>query len=350
MKKLRQLIHESIGDYMKAIEEAGEMAGHKSKMEAAKEAIEKRDITKTLNKLEEEEKMMIDEKKVKEMANEKKALEKYLAKLQKQLDKLESKLDKAPKVKEEEEKEIVDETMMDEGETADKLFQMFKDENLLNDRREYDAEDFMGSYPDLSKEEAEKLENMLQNPDNLSESDDANIYEMLHMQKLAGIISESEYKVKVEEAKKKKASAGMTKKEKSEVAKKARAGKDIGKKGKGFKDVAKAAGGGEKGKKIAAAAMWKGEAKKAKGLKEEVLALFEGEYKLGQTVNFNEEPVKILAVSSYEDNKKEIDASIYEMGWEQQTEASKEELTWYKINFLGEDEWVDNEELDAFNM
>jgi len=234
MNKLQQLIIESVNEYMKAIEAAGEMAGHKSKMEAAKEAIEKRDITKTLNKLEEEEKMMIDEKKVKEMANEKKALEKYLAKLQKQLDKLESKLDKAPKVEEEEEKEIVDETMMDENDP--------------------------------------------ENGPQLEEEYDTNIYEMLHMQKLAGVISESEYKVKVQEAKKKKASAGMTKKEKSEVAKKARAGKDIGKKGKGFEDVAKAAGGGEKGKKIAAAAMWKGEAKKAKGLKEEVLALFEGEY------------------------------------------------------------------------
>jgi hypothetical protein len=63
-------------------------------------------------------------------------------------------------------------------------------------------------------------------------------------------------------AKKKKPSAGMTKKEKSAVATKARAGKDIGKKGKGFEKVAAAAGGGEKGKKIAAAAMWKGQAKK----------------------------------------------------------------------------------------
>ena len=47
------------------------------------------------------------------------------------------------------------------------------------------------------------------------------------------------------------------KKKKSQVAKKARAGDDIGKKGKGFAKVAKAAGGGEKGQKIAAAAMWK---------------------------------------------------------------------------------------------
>ncbi len=55
----------------------------------------------------------------------------------------------------------------------------------------------------------------------------------------------------------KKPSAGLSAKQKSAVVKKAKAGEDIGKKGKGFEDVAKAAGGGEKGQKIAAAAMWK---------------------------------------------------------------------------------------------
>lgn len=54
-----------------------------------------------------------------------------------------------------------------------------------------------------------------------------------------------------------KPSKGLSKKQKSTVAKKARAGKDIGKKGKNFAKVAAAAGGGEKGKRIAAAAMWK---------------------------------------------------------------------------------------------
>ena len=54
-----------------------------------------------------------------------------------------------------------------------------------------------------------------------------------------------------------KPSAGLSKKEKSAVVKKAKAGGDIGKPGKSFDKVAKAAGGGEKGKKIAAAAMWK---------------------------------------------------------------------------------------------
>jgi hypothetical protein len=55
----------------------------------------------------------------------------------------------------------------------------------------------------------------------------------------------------------KKPSTGLSKEKKSEIVKKAQAGKDIGKKGKGFEKIAKAAGGGEKGKKIAAAAMWK---------------------------------------------------------------------------------------------
>jgi hypothetical protein len=58
-----------------------------------------------------------------------------------------------------------------------------------------------------------------------------------------------------------KPSTGMSKGEKSAVAKKAQAGKDIGKPGKSFDKVAKAAGGGEKGTKIAAAAMWKNQAK-----------------------------------------------------------------------------------------
>ena len=52
---------------------------------------------------------------------------------------------------------------LNENKTALELFQMFKDEDLLNDRREYNAEDLMAAYPGLSQEEAEKLEQMLQN-------------------------------------------------------------------------------------------------------------------------------------------------------------------------------------------
>jgi hypothetical protein len=60
-----------------------------------------------------------------------------------------------------------------------------------------------------------------------------------------------------------KPSAGMSKAEKSAVVKKAKAGKDIGKPGKGFAKVEKAAkaGGARDPKAVAAAAMWKQQAK-----------------------------------------------------------------------------------------
>jgi hypothetical protein len=73
-----------------------------------------------------------------------------------------------------------------------------------------------------------------------------------------------------------KPSAGLSAAKKSAVVKDAKAGKDIGKPGKSFAKTAKAAGGGEKGEKIAAAAMWKnmkedvklGEAKKKEATKD----------------------------------------------------------------------------------
>jgi hypothetical protein len=69
-----------------------------------------------------------------------------------------------------------------------------------------------------------------------------------------------------------KPSAGMSKGAKSALVKKATAGKDIGKPGKSFDKVAAKAGGGEKGKKIAAAAMWKNAAKESVELTPVVVA------------------------------------------------------------------------------
>lgn len=64
-------------------------------------------------------------------------------------------------------------------------------------------------------------------------------------------------KLKSDVKKELKPSAGLSKKKKSETVKKAKAGKDVGKKGKNFDEVAAKAGGGEKGRRIAAAAMWR---------------------------------------------------------------------------------------------
>ena len=79
------------------------------------------------------------------------------------------------------------------------------------------------------------------------------------LEELHEFIGEVGYDYEMEDKvfEKKKPSAGLSKEKKSAVVKKAQAGKDIGKKGKGFEKIAQAAGGGEKGQKIAAAAMWK---------------------------------------------------------------------------------------------
>lgn len=67
---------------------------------------------------------------------------------------------------------------------------------------------------------------------------------------------------------KKRPSAGLTKKERSRIVKKARKGGDIGRKGKNFKKIerkaAKRYGSKEKGRKVAAAVMWKSAAARKK--------------------------------------------------------------------------------------
>lgn len=195
--KLIQLIRESINDYIREIDEAGNVAALEAKMGKTKEAIELREKKMNMDGLDEAYHDMLDKGKMKELSNEVKALKKSLAKYEKQLEKLKSKGEKAPKAEKEEEKEIVDEVVIDEN-----------------------------------------------NPENGPQLEDEgmDIYETLYMQKLAGIISETEYKAKVEEARFKK-------------------GTDIGKKGKGFAKIAKAAGkeygSEEAGKRVAGAILKK---------------------------------------------------------------------------------------------
>lgn len=221
-QNLIQLIRESIQNYISEIDYAGENAACEAKINAIGEAITTREKKMNMEGIDEAYHDMIDKSKMKELASEIKALKKSLAKYQKQLEKLKSKGNKSEKVEDTEKEEIIDEVTLPEDEM----------------NTEYE---------------------------NMGMEEDMNIYEVLHMQKLAGIITEEELNTKLEEAKK-KASAGMTKKEKSAVVIKARAGKDIGKKGKGFEKVEKAAekeyGSKEAGKKVAAAAMWRSQAKK----------------------------------------------------------------------------------------
>jgi hypothetical protein len=157
--ELRQLIRESINEYIRDIDEAGNKAALDAKMTATQEAIDLRKKKMNMEGLDEAYHDMLDKGKVKELSGEVKALEKSLTKLKKQLDKLNSKGAKTEKV---EDKEIVDEVEIDE------------------------------TFPE-SGEQLEEEEN---------EVDEMDMYESLHMQKLAGIISETEYNAKVKEVEK----------------------------------------------------------------------------------------------------------------------------------------------------
>jgi hypothetical protein len=155
--ELKQLIRESINEYIREIDEAGNVAALEAKMTKTQEAIELREKKMNMDGLDEAYHDMLDKGKVKELGNEVKALKKSLVKYEKQLEKLKS---KGAKIEKPKEKEIVDEVEIDE--------------TSLDSQLEEDM------------------------PDAPSEETDANqVYEMLIMQKRAGIITESQFKTKV---------------------------------------------------------------------------------------------------------------------------------------------------------
>ena len=91
MSKLRQLIRESINEYIRDIDEAGTKAGLGAKIEATESAISKREKMAAMEGIDEAYHEMLDKGKMKEIGGEVKALKKSLEKLKKQLDKLNSK-------------------------------------------------------------------------------------------------------------------------------------------------------------------------------------------------------------------------------------------------------------------
>ena len=162
MSKLRQLIRESITEYIREIDEAGNMAALEAKMSKTQEAIDKRKKMAAMEGIDEAYHEMLDKGKMKEITSEIKVLEKSLTKYEKMLEKLKSKADKTPKV--EEEKEIVDEVAVDvdlgEGEEMEEEMET---EGMETEEMEYEEK--------------------------MNES-------FLHMQKLAGVITEAQYKAK----------------------------------------------------------------------------------------------------------------------------------------------------------
>jgi hypothetical protein len=103
--ELRQLIRESINEYIREIDDAGNKAALEAKMTATQEAIDLREKKMNMDGLDEAYHDMLDKGKVKELSGEVKALEKSLTKLKKQLDKLNSKSEPKTEVKD----EVIDE-------------------------------------------------------------------------------------------------------------------------------------------------------------------------------------------------------------------------------------------------
>ena len=153
MKDLKQLIRESINEYIRGIDEAGENAALEAKMKATTEAIELREKKMKMEGLDEAYHDMLDKGKMKELSSEIKALKKSLAKYEKTLAKLKSKGEKAEETPE----EIIDEISLGEESTYEES--TYEEESL--------------GMPNES----------------LNES-------FLYMQKLAGLITEAQYQAK----------------------------------------------------------------------------------------------------------------------------------------------------------
>lgn len=105
VENLRSLIRESINEYIREIDNAGNKAALEAKMTATQSAIDLRKKKMNMEGLDEAYHDMLDKGKVKELSGEVKALEKSLTKLKKQLDKLNSKSEPKTEVKD----EVIDE-------------------------------------------------------------------------------------------------------------------------------------------------------------------------------------------------------------------------------------------------
>jgi len=153
INNLRSLIRESINEYISEINAAGDKAACEAKITATQNAIDLRKKKMAMEGLDEAYHDMLDKGKMKELSGEIKALENNLKKLQKQLDKLNSKSE--PKT------EVVADAMTEEA--------------------PIDETDVMAEM-EIAEESTEEA---------LNES-------FLKMQKLAGVITESQYNQKIQ--------------------------------------------------------------------------------------------------------------------------------------------------------
>ena len=157
---LRQLIKESIQEYIREVETSGNVAAQEAKIRACDEAIALREKKLNMEGLDEAYHDMIDEAKKKNLEKEIKELQKYKKKAEKILEKMKSKAGKEDEKENVEEEGVIDEVAIDE----------------------MDPE--AGPQLEEAKKKKKKEEKELMNES------------FLYMQKLAGVITEAEYKQK----------------------------------------------------------------------------------------------------------------------------------------------------------
>jgi hypothetical protein len=221
--QLRQLIRESIQEYIREIDEAGNRAALEAKMTKTQEAIDLRKKKLNMEGLDEAYHDMMDKGKMKEMTSEIKMLEKSLAKYGKMLEKMDNK--NAPKMEEmkdeDVEEEMIDEVNIDEYTAGPELEENISEltaaqsgASVSGDNKAIQAvAKALDKTVDWVKKNfnATELKQALKNISTAAssatstgtkesvEEDSLNEEQVLHMQKLAGIISETEYKAKLEE-------------------------------------------------------------------------------------------------------------------------------------------------------
>jgi hypothetical protein len=230
MKDLKQLIRESINEYIRGIDEAGENAALEAKMKATTEAIELREKKMKMEGLDEAYHDMLDKGKMKELSSEIKALKKSLAKYEKTLAKLKSKGEKAEETPEEiideislgndnEDERYDEEGNVDPNGMYDAGANYIGDEGKSMDKAQYDLDpmnenkeekEFTIKYYPSTQREADDLEKVEIKAKSYEEAKKifqkknprANIINeslnesFLYMQKLAGIITEGQYQAK----------------------------------------------------------------------------------------------------------------------------------------------------------
>jgi hypothetical protein len=233
--QLRQLIKESIQEYIREVEASGNIAAQETKIRACDEAIALREKKVNMDGLDEAYHDMMDSSKFNELKKEVKELQKYKSKAEKVLDKMKTKAEGKMSVKSTEDEgmmdEVIDEVTIDPPsgpqleENVDKEMYYEMAQQMKNDGMDYD-------------ETVERLEDMGVDNSNAEiivmnvfkeMEEEMNIYEILHMQKLAGIISETEYKSKVEELEEAKKMTAAQKDKKEDIVKSMKKSKSFGK-------------------------------------------------------------------------------------------------------------------------